>query len=95
MVTISTADPNGAGTKITVDKVEGAKVEAPGTGESRGFGFPIGREPSRWEGRPSLLAERYSAAETVAKHLYQSVLNTLAAPTLVVLHFPVHAFQAE
>jgi len=30
-----------------------------------------------------------------AKHLYQSVLNTLAAPTLVVLHFPIHAFQAE
>ena len=30
-----------------------------------------------------------------AKHLYQSVLNTLAAPTLVVLHFPAHAFHAE
>jgi hypothetical protein len=30
-----------------------------------------------------------------AKHLYQRVLNTLAAPTLVVSHFPSHAFQAE
>ena len=27
--------------------------------------------------------------------LYQSELKTLAAPTLVVLHFPVHAFHAE
>jgi len=26
--------------------------------------------------------------------VYQSVLNTLAAPTLVVLHFPVQAFHA-
>ena len=36
---------------------------------------------------------RFRAAQNT--HLPQSVLNTLAAPTLVVLHFPVQAFHAE
>jgi len=29
-----------------------------------------------------------------ANHLYQSELKTLPYPTLVVLHFPIHAFHA-
>ena len=66
-------------------------------GQRRLYRVPQNRKPreSPLEASDGTIKRAFDRGFAFRKHLYQSVLNTLAAPTLVVLHFPVQAFQAE